>query len=76
MTRLPGWTDHLPQWIPHDLSELHGPREGLVDLPLDLCWSGRTRYDVGRFPQRVALYAEWAQDIDLRLLEEEIDPDL
>jgi hypothetical protein len=31
---------------------------------------------VGRLPQRVALYAEWAQDIDLRLLEEEIDPDL
>ncbi|GAA0315353.1 hypothetical protein NE235_28110 [Actinoallomurus spadix] len=53
---LPSWTAHLPQWIPWSLSDLHGPREGVVDLPLDLCWSGRTRYDVGRFRQRVALY--------------------
>lgn len=53
---LPRWTAHLPRWLPRSLSDLHGPREGVVDLPLDLCWSGRTRYDVGRFRQRVALY--------------------
>ncbi|GAB3963738.1 hypothetical protein GCM10029978_022590 [Actinoallomurus acanthiterrae] len=53
---LPSWTAHLPRSIPQSLSDLHGPREGVVDLPLDLCWSGRTRYDVGRFPLRVALY--------------------
>ncbi|MEV0405437.1 hypothetical protein [Actinoallomurus sp. NPDC050550] len=53
---LASWTEHLPRWIPRSLSDLHGPREGVVDLPLDLCWSGHTRYDVGRFRQRVALY--------------------
>ena len=53
---LPNWTAHLPRWIPQSLSDLHGPREGVVDLPLDLCWSGRSRYDIERFPQRVALY--------------------
>jgi hypothetical protein len=53
---LPSWTSHLPLWIPDDLSELLGPRDGVVDLPLDLCWSGRTRYEIGSFPQRVALY--------------------
>lgn len=53
---LPSWTAHLPEWIPQSLSDLHGPREGTVDLPLDLCWSGRTRYDLASLPQRVALY--------------------
>lgn len=54
--KLPGLTDHLPRWIPRSLDELHGPHEGVVDLPIDLCWSGRTRYDVGSFRQRVSLY--------------------
>lgn len=53
---LPSWTAHLPDWIPQSLSDLHGPQEGTVDLPLDLCWSGYTRYDVSSFHQRVVLY--------------------
>jgi hypothetical protein len=53
---LPSWTAHLPRWIPRSLSALRGPRKGVVDLPLDLCWSGHRQYNVERFPQRVALY--------------------
>lgn len=52
----PSWTAHLPEWIPAALSDLCGPRDGVVELPLDLSWSGRAQYNVGSFRQRVALY--------------------
>jgi hypothetical protein len=51
----PSWTAHLPEWIPQSLTDLHGPAEGVVRLPLDLCWSGTTEFDLGSFRQRVAL---------------------
>ncbi|MGI8329020.1 nucleotidyl transferase AbiEii/AbiGii toxin family protein [Actinomadura scrupuli] len=52
----PSRTARLPEWIPRSLSELHGPRAGRVEPPLDLCRSGSTSYHVDGFRQRVALY--------------------
>lgn len=56
MATTPSWTAHLPEWIPHSLDDLHGPRVGIVELPIELCWSGVSSYDVQRFRQRVAMY--------------------
>ncbi|KUF20410.1 hypothetical protein [Streptomyces silvensis] len=42
--------------LPGSLDELHGPTQGIVDLPLHLAWSGMTSYDLGKPRQRMGLY--------------------
>jgi hypothetical protein len=42
--------------LPASLDELHGPRRGVVDLPLHLAWSGMTSYDLDKPRQRMGLY--------------------
>lgn len=42
----------LPKW----LDELHGPAEGVVELPLPVAWSGMTTYDMDKPRQRMGLY--------------------
>lgn len=53
---LASWTAHLPKWIPHSLDELHGPGDGIVELPLIVCWSGCNTFDLASFRQRMAMY--------------------
>ncbi|MGV4989142.1 hypothetical protein ACVB8X_43350 [Streptomyces sp. NRAIS4] len=42
--------------LPESLDELHGPTQGVVELPLHLAWSGMTSYDMSKPRQRMGLY--------------------
>ncbi|WP_328349337.1 hypothetical protein OG800_01410 [Streptomyces sp. NBC_00445] len=42
--------------LPESLNELHGPTQGVVELPLHMAWSGMTSYDLGKPRQRMGLY--------------------
>ncbi|MGW7300405.1 hypothetical protein [Streptomyces sp. NPDC054829] len=42
--------------LPASLDELHGPVDGVVELPLHIAWSGMTSYDLGKPRQRMGLY--------------------
>ncbi|MFI5806349.1 hypothetical protein [Streptomyces sp. NPDC051561] len=42
--------------LPDSLDELHGPAQGVLELPLHLAWSGMTSYDLGNARQRMGLY--------------------
>lgn len=42
--------------LPKSLDELHGPDQGVVDLPLHLAWSGMTSYNLDKPRQRMGLY--------------------
>ncbi|MEV7524186.1 hypothetical protein [Streptomyces sp. NPDC091371] len=42
--------------LPKSLDELHGPAQGVVELPLHLAWSEMTSYDLGKPRQRMGLY--------------------
>ncbi|WP_329266955.1 hypothetical protein [Streptomyces sp. NBC_01451] len=41
--------------LPESLDELHGPTDGVVELPLHVAWSGMTAYDMGSPRQRMGL---------------------
>ncbi|MFI0962558.1 hypothetical protein ACH4S8_14315 [Streptomyces sp. NPDC021080] len=42
--------------LPESLDQLHGPNQGLVELPLHMAWSGMTSYDMSKPRQRMGLY--------------------
>ncbi|MFJ6076655.1 hypothetical protein ACIQFU_38625 [Streptomyces sp. NPDC093065] len=42
--------------LPESLDELHGPTQGVVELPLHMAWSGLTTYDLSKPRQRMGLY--------------------
>jgi hypothetical protein len=42
--------------LPESLEELHGPIQGVVELPLHMVWSGITSYDMSKPRQRMGLY--------------------
>ncbi|MFJ8193152.1 hypothetical protein ACIQ8D_25805 [Streptomyces sp. NPDC096094] len=42
--------------LPESLDELHGPTQGVVELPLHMAWSGMTSYDLSKPRQRMGLY--------------------
>ncbi|MET8136328.1 hypothetical protein ABZV24_31060 [Streptomyces sp. NPDC005251] len=42
--------------LPESLDELHGPTQGIVELPLHMAWSGMTSYDMDKPRQRMGLY--------------------
>ncbi|MEU9456639.1 hypothetical protein [Streptomyces sp. NPDC048277] len=42
--------------LPQSLDELHGPAQGVVELPLHIAWSGMTSYDLDKPRQRMGLY--------------------
>ncbi|CAL9391223.1 hypothetical protein [Streptomyces sp. NPDC085937] len=42
--------------LPESLDELHGPTQGIVELPLHMAWSGMTSYDLEKPRQRMGLY--------------------
>jgi hypothetical protein len=42
--------------LPESLDELHGPTQGVVELPLHMAWSGMTSYDMSKPRQRMGLY--------------------
>ncbi|MEW2297188.1 hypothetical protein ABZ719_31545 [Streptomyces sp. NPDC006743] len=36
--------------LPEALDQLHGPTQGVVQLPLHMAWSGMTSYDMSKRP--------------------------
>lgn len=42
--------------LPESLDQLHGPTQGVVELPLHTAWSGMTSYDMSKPRQRMGLY--------------------
>ncbi|MFE7929798.1 hypothetical protein ACFU6S_13820 [Streptomyces sp. NPDC057456] len=42
--------------LPESLDELHGPTQGVIELPLHVAWSGMTSYDLSKPRQRMGLY--------------------
>lgn len=56
----PGVTDpykvKFVRRLPGALEELHGPRHGVVQLPLHVAWSGLTAFDLDRPRSRMSLY--------------------
>ncbi|WP_326755239.1 hypothetical protein OH738_09950 [Streptomyces hirsutus] len=42
--------------LPESLDELHGPTQGVVELPLHMAWSGMASYNLGKPRQRMGLY--------------------
>ncbi|WP_112467786.1 hypothetical protein [Streptomyces triticisoli] len=48
--------ERFRQRLPKSLNELHGPTQGVVELPLHMAWSGMTSYDMGKPRQRMGLY--------------------
>ncbi|MGW7275036.1 hypothetical protein ACWGH5_31510 [Streptomyces sp. NPDC054864] len=42
--------------LPESLDDLHGPAQGVVELPLHIAWSGMTSYDMSNPRQRMGLY--------------------
>ncbi|MER6561306.1 hypothetical protein ABT300_26945 [Streptomyces sp. NPDC001027] len=42
--------------LPESLDELHGPTQGVIELPLHLAWSEMTSYDMSKPRQRMGLY--------------------
>ena len=45
-----------PWGVPESLSDLRGPTEGTVSLPLHLCWSGDPEFDVTQPSTRLLMY--------------------
>lgn len=46
-----------PVVVPEDLSRLHGPGEGKITLPQQLCWSKRVpEFDLGDDDQALEMY--------------------
>jgi hypothetical protein len=43
--------------FPDQLTDLHGPWEGTVVLPVHLTWYGLREFDVGRTSQRLRMYS-------------------
>jgi hypothetical protein len=50
------YRDEFRRRLPKSLDELHGPTQGVVELPLHMAWSGTTTYDLGKPRQRMGLY--------------------
>ena len=62
--------------LPAELSELAGPAQGHVDLPLHLAWSGLSRFDLDQPRLRMSCYrivlAEGQHDDLVRYLNREL----
>ncbi|OSP39165.1 hypothetical protein B7767_33155 [Streptomyces sp. 13-12-16] len=50
------YREEFQRRLPESLDELHGPTQGVVELPLHMAWSGMTSYDLGKPRQRMGLY--------------------
>ncbi|MGN9793372.1 hypothetical protein ACTMTU_20045 [Streptomyces sp. OZ13] len=50
------YREKFRQRLPEALDELHGPTQGVVELPLHMAWSGMTSYDMSKPRQRTGLY--------------------
>ncbi|WP_346536462.1 hypothetical protein [Micromonospora sp. DPT] len=53
---LPSRMNGVADRIPESLGLLAGPDQGRVTLPLRLCWSGLSEFDVADPRQRLTLY--------------------
>ncbi|WP_063910005.1 hypothetical protein [Herbidospora yilanensis] len=53
---LPSRYADVPDRAPTSLAALRGPADGVVDLPLKLCWSGLRSFDLGDPTQCLMMY--------------------
>jgi hypothetical protein len=67
--------DEIAQ-LPATINELHGPRHGVVDLPLQVAWSGKVSYDLDDPSQHLSLYALLLAQAPARDLLELVNADL
>ncbi|MGW7082198.1 hypothetical protein ACWGH2_01680 [Streptomyces sp. NPDC054871] len=42
------YREKLQRRLPGSLDDLHGPAQGVVELPLHIAWSGMTSYDMSK----------------------------
>ncbi|WP_084961497.1 hypothetical protein [Thermoactinospora rubra] len=56
MSALPSWWEGAEKRVPESLDDLHGPAEGVVDLPIEVAWSGLTSFDVSDPRLRLSMY--------------------
>jgi hypothetical protein len=56
MDQRPRYCAHRPYMVVNRLSDLVGPRHGVVALPLRMDWSQQRRYDLDRDGDRRLLY--------------------
>jgi hypothetical protein len=51
-SKLPSRWGSVGSKLPETLHHLHGPAAGVVELPIDLAWSGDRDFDLGDARQR------------------------
>lgn len=51
-----GYAQRRPTAVPGSLTDLTGPRHGLVLLPDSLAWTGRRQYDLDNDADRAVFY--------------------
>lgn len=56
MEQRPRYGVHRPYMVVNRLSDLVGPRHGVLELPLRMDWSQQRRYDLDRDGDRRLLY--------------------
>jgi hypothetical protein len=49
--------DGVSERFPEKLEDLHGPRTGIVVLPVHLTWHGLREFDVAKDESRLVLYS-------------------
>ncbi|MFI6293545.1 hypothetical protein ACIBEJ_18280 [Nonomuraea sp. NPDC050790] len=65
----------VPDRAPVSLAALRGPAEGVVPLPLHLCWSGRRQFDLAQPSQRLTMYQTVITEGERADVEHFLDPD-
>ncbi len=75
MTRIL-YRDLIPYETPSSLSALHGPSEGMLELPITVHWGPRKVFDLGSAPEQRAAYRahvrEGTPEVQEELLNEEL----
>ncbi|MEV2221873.1 hypothetical protein AB0E01_18615 [Nocardia vinacea] len=51
-----GFAEVRPYEVVDSLTELHGPEHGVLQLPVELAWGGRTEFDLDDAYDRTAVY--------------------
>ena len=56
MTARPSYGSRRPYAVPEAMADLHGPVNGLVELPSAIAWTGRRTYDLEAPADLVVMY--------------------
>jgi hypothetical protein len=64
---------HGPWGVPDSHADLRGPTDGVVSLPIQLCWSGNCSFDLADPTRRLMLYQTLLLEGDRSDIEEYLD---